>query len=216
MRRITTILILLVLGTFLYAQENDKGNKKSREILDKLTEVTEAYESIYIEFSYKMFNEEADIDETTDGLLTIMGNNYKLDIAGQLVICDGETVWTYIEDAEEVQVNSVEENEESITPNKLLTAYNEDYKSKFIKETFQYGTTVNIIDLTPLEGKSYYKVRLIIDKAKSQLLDFTIFDKNGSTYSYIIKKFTPNIEVEASSFLFKESDYPDVDVVDMR
>lgn len=216
MRRITTILLLMAFGATLFAQDNDKGDKKSSEILDRLTKITEAYKTIYIEFSYKMFNAEADIDETTDGILTIMGNNYKLNIAGQQVICDGETLWTYIKDAEEVQINSVEEDEESITPNKLLTAYNDDYRSKFIREDFQYGTKVNIIDLSPLEGKSYYKVRLIINKAKNQLLEITIFDKNGSTYSYIIKKFTPNVDVDASAFTFKESDYPGVDVVDMR
>jgi outer membrane lipoprotein-sorting protein len=206
----------MAFGAILYAQDTDKGDKKSSEILDKLTKVTEAYKTIYIEFSYKMFNAEADIDETTDGILTIMGNNYKHNIAGQQVICDGETVWTYIKDVEEVQVNSVEEDEGSITPNKLLTAYNDDYRSKFIREDFQYGADVNIIDLSPLEGKSYYKVRLIIDKAKDQLLEITIFDKNGSTYSYIIKKFTPNVEVDESAFTFNESDYPGVDVVDMR
>jgi len=216
MRIYLTILGLLIFTSSVFSQENDKGDKKSREMLDKLTAKTEAYNSIYVEFSYKMNNKEANIDESTEGALTIMKDNYKLNIAGQLVICDGETIWTYIEDAEEVQVNSVEESEESITPNKLLTAYNDDYRSKFIKEDFQYGATVNIIDLTPLEGKSYYKVRLIIDKEKDQLHDITIFDKNGSTYSYIIKTFTPNVEVEASAFTFNESDYPDVDVVDMR
>ncbi len=216
MRIYLTILGLLIFISTLFAQDNDKGDKKSREMLDRLTAKTEAYKTIYVEFSYKMNNKEANIDETTEGVLTIMEDSYKLDIAGQLVICDGETIWTYIEDAEEVQVNSVEESEESITPNKLLTAYNDDYRSKFIKESFQYGATVNIIDLTPLEGKSYYKVRLIIDKEKDQLHDITIFDKNGSTYSYIIKEFTPNVEVEASEFTYNEADYPSVDVIDMR
>ena len=216
MRIYLTIIGLLIFASSVIAQENDKGDKKSREILDRLTAKTEAYKTIYVEFSYKMNNTEANIDETTEGVLTIMKDSYKLDIAGQVVICDGETIWTYIKDAEEVQVNSVEESEESITPNKLLTAYNDDYRSKFIDEGFQYGATVNVIDLTPLEGKSYYKVRLIIDKEKDQLHDITIFDKNGSTYSYIIKKFTPNVEVEPSTFIFKESDYPGVDVIDMR
>ena len=89
-------------------------------------------------------------------------------------------------------------------------------KSKFVRESFQYGTTVYIIDLTPVEGKSYYKIRVIIDKIKDQLLEITIFDKNGSTYSYIINRFTPNIEIEDSYFTFNAEDFPDVDVIDMR
>jgi len=216
-KKILYLIIVTCISQFSIAQNSDeKGDKKSNEILDRLTSITESYGTIKTEFSYKMKNLEADIDETTQGTLYVKGDKYRLLIAGQEVISDGETIWTYIEDAEEVQVNSAEESEEAITPSNLLTAYNKDYKSKFIRESFQYGTTVNIIDLTPVEGKSYYKVRVIIDKEKDQLLEITIFDKNGSTYSYIISEFSPNVELEDSYFNFNPADFPDVDVIDMR
>lgn len=216
MKNAIIISISMLFVQILFGQDADKGDKKSKEILDRLTAKTEAYGTIKTTFSYMMVNIESDINESTDGVLVVKGDKYRLDIAGQLVISDGETIWTYIEDAEEVQINSMEDSEESITPSNLLSSYNDDYKSKFIKEDFQYGTTVNIIDLTPNEGKTYSKVRVIIDKKKDELLDITIFDKNGSTYSYIIKKFEPNIELEEGAFSFNEDDYPDVDIVDMR
>ena len=216
MRTIIAVLLTMVLGVHSIAQDAEKGDKKSNAILEVLTAKTEAYKSIRVDFTYKMENIEAGIDESTRGTLLVMGNKYNLNISGQEVFCDGETLWTYMADAEEVQVNSLEEAEESISPNKLLSSYNEDYRSKFIKEDFVYGTTVNIIDLTPIEGKSYFKVRLIIDKEKDQLLEFTIFDKNGSTYSYVINKFEPNIDVSEGAFTFNPADYPGVDVIDMR
>lgn len=210
------VLLIVVSGISQDNEPVEKGDKKSGELLDRLTLKTEAHKTIQVEFSYKMFNEEANINESTDGELLVMGNKYRLNIAGQDVISDGETSWTYIEDAEEVQINSVEDSEDAITPNKLLSSYNDNFRSKFIKEDFQYGTTVNVIDLTPFEGKSYYKVRLIIDKRKDQLLEITIFDKNGSTYSYIINKFLANVDVDPDMFSFKEEDYPEADIVDMR
>jgi outer membrane lipoprotein carrier protein len=75
---------------------------------------------------------------------------------------------------------------------------------------------VNIIDLTPIEGKTFSSVQVIIDKAKDQLLEITIFDKNGSTYSYIINKFEPNTVVNDTQFTFNKSEFPDADIVDMR
>ncbi|MCD4698503.1 MAG: outer membrane lipoprotein carrier protein LolA [Bacteroidales bacterium] len=216
MKQIIILIFGMAVFTVSMAQDIEKGDKKSLEILERLTAKTESYKTIKVEFTYKMLNKEADINESTDGALLIMGNKYRLNIAGQDVISDGETVWTYIEDAEEVQVNEVEDSEESITPNKLLSSYNDDFRSKFIKENFQYGATVNVVDLTPFEGKTYYKVRLIIDKSKDQLYEITIFDKNGSTYSYIINKFITNLDVSASEFTFNESDYPGVDMIDMR
>jgi len=217
MNKLLTLILVLAFIQPTISQEQEKGDKKSREILDNLTAQTESYKSIEVEFTYKMNNIDAGIDESTEGVLFIMGDKYKLLIQGQQVISDGETIWTYIEDDEEVQINSMdEESEESLSPNKLLTSYNKDYKSNFVKETFQYGTTVCIIDLTPAEGKTYSKVRLIIDKSKKQILEITIFDKNGSTYSYIINKFVPDGDIEESDFTFNEADYPDVDVIDMR
>lgn len=211
-----SLIIAFAVSISLFAQDNDKGDKKSNEIMDKFTAKTESYESFLAEFSYKMENEEAGIDESKDGVLTVEGDKYNLKIAGQEVISDGETAWTYIEDAEEVQVNSVEEGEDAITPNNLLTAYNKDYKSRFVKETFVYGTSAYIIDLTPNEGKSFSKVRLTLDKDKLEILDISIFDKNGSTYSYVISKFVPNIEISPDLFSFDTEKFPDVDVVDMR
>lgn len=216
MKNFIIVLLLLSFVFVGFAQDTEKGDKKSAEIINKVISKTESYNSFKAEFTHKMKNEEADIDESNDGLLYVMGDSYKLEIAGQLVICDSKTIWTYIEDAEEVQVNEVDESDESITPSNLLTSYDKDYRSKFIREDFQYGTSVNILDLTPIEGKSYYKIRLIIDKVKEEILEISIFDKNGSTYSYIIKKFIPNSPIDASDFTFNPSDYPGVDVVDMR
>ncbi len=217
MKQILGILLITFFTLSVCSQATDeKGDKKSNEILDRLTSITESYGTIKTEFSYKMKNTDADIDETTEGTLFVKGNKYRLLIAGQEVISDGETIWTYIEDAEEVQVNSMEDSGESINPNNLLTSYKEDYRSKFIRESFQYGTTVNVIDLTPVEGKTYYNIRVVIDKAKDQLLEITIFDKNGSTYSYLINKFIPNVDIEDSYFTFDAIDFPGVDVIDMR
>ncbi len=216
MKKLLSLIITVTFVNLLVAQDADKGDKKSNEILDRLTKKTEAYKTITAEFAYIMKNADAGIDEKTEGTLFVKGDKYRLLIAGQVVICDGITTWTYIKDADEVQINSVENSEESITPNKLLTSYNKDYKSKFVKETFQYGTTVNVIELTPTEGKSFSSVRVIIDKAKDQLLEITIFDKNGSTYSYIINKFAPDTAIDDSQFTFNKSEFPGAEVVDMR
>jgi outer membrane lipoprotein-sorting protein len=211
-----SLIIALVISVSLFAQDNEKGDKKSNEIMKEFTTKTESYNSFMTEFTYKMENKEAGIDESKDGELTVEGDKYNLKIAGQEVISDGETIWTYIEDAEEVQINSVEEGEDAITPNNLLTAYNKDYKSKFVKEDFVYGSSAYIIDLTPNEGKSFFKVRLTLDKDKLEILEISIFDKNGSTYSYVIGKFIPDVEIPEGLFSFDTNKYPDVDVVDMR
>jgi outer membrane lipoprotein carrier protein len=216
MKNLMFLIGILTISLSLSAQESSKGDKKSNEILERLTQKTESYKSMSAEFVYKMENAEAGVNEQTEGTLLVMGNKYRLDIAGQTVISDGSTMWTYIADANEVQINSVEESEESVSPAKLLSSYSKDFRSKFVAEDFLYGSTVNIIDLTPVEGKSFFKVRLIIDKSADQLKEVTIFEKNGSTFSYIINKFEANVDADERKFAFNKSEFPGVEVIDMR
>jgi len=52
---------------------------------------------------------------------------------GQVIISNGITIWTYLEDSEEVMVNDVDESGESISPTQILTQYNDSYKAKIWK-----------------------------------------------------------------------------------
>jgi len=211
-----TIALLIIFSLINFTTFSQQQDKKAKTILDNVTEKTESYKSMKIDFTYSMENKSADINESKDGSITLMGDKFRLEIASQLVISDGETVWTYLADAEEVQLNSVEDDDESINLNKILTSYSEDYKSRFIKATQEEGINVQIIDLVPNEGKSYFKVRLVINEAKAQIIKSIIYDKNGSTYTYKINKFVGNPSVSVKDFTFNPSEYPDVDIIDMR
>jgi outer membrane lipoprotein carrier protein len=191
-------------------------DKKAVTILDDLSNKTKAYKNIRIEFSYVMENKTENIKESKDGTVLLKGDKFNLDISGQNVISDGKTSWTYIKDADEIHINNVNKDDESISFNKLLTNYNKDFKSKLIREEKQGLINVYIIDLTPKKGETYHKVRLTINKDKMQVISAVVFDKNGSTYSYIVKKFLPDAPLSDDLFTFKTSDHPKAEVIDMR
>ena len=207
------ILILTIFITMgIYAQKD----KKATKILEKLSKKTESYKTIEVKFLYKMDNDESDIHESYEGELLVEGDKYRLNIAGQVVISDGETIWTYIEDAEEVQINSIEEGEEAFTPTNFLDSYTENYKSKLIGEEKRDGKNVQIIELIPFKKKNYSKVELILDKDKNQMISFSIFDNNNSIYTYLITIFIPDLPLNGNEFVFNPEDYPDVEIIDMR
>lgn len=212
-----TIMILGILLPFLalssFAQTSDPVAKA---ILDKVTKKTQSYETMKFEFTYTMVDTKEGINESKSGSIYIKGDKYRLYIADQIVICDGVTIWTYLKEDNEVQINDVDPNNDQ-TPNKMLTTYGENYKAKFIKEIPKGGKMIQIIDLTPNTAKSYYKVRLEIDKTESMVVSSTIYDKNQTTtYTYRVDVFTPNPKVAESRFTFNAADYPGVTVNDMR
>lgn len=204
------IIGLLTLISLSGFAQNDK---KASVVLDEVSAKTKSYKTIKIDFTYAMDNVKEKIHDKFKGTLISKGDKYKLTAAGQDVISDGKTVWTFLKDANEVQINNIGADDDSFTPTKLLSGYNKDYKSKFIEEK---GND-QVIELFPLKkGKSFTKVRLTIDKAKKQINRFVIYDRNGSTFSYIVDKFVADQPIGDAVFTFNKAEHPGVEVNDMR
>ena len=206
-------LFIALCGLKVNAQIDDS---KAKATLDGVSSKMKSYTTMKIEFSYTMLNTKTNVNETKSGTIQIKGNKYHLEVGGQIVFCDGKTVWTYIKDDNEVNINNVSTQEDAINPTTILNNYSLNYKPKWIKEVIDGGKTIEIIDLTPLKGKSYYKVRLNIDKVAQQITSTIVYDKNGSTYTYTISKFTSNLTMDDAIFTFNKANYPNVETNDMR
>lgn len=210
MRKQFSLVLISLMMTLVITAQSDK---KAENILNSVTSKTKSYKTISISFTYTMENTKKKIKDSYSGTLLSKGDKYKLNISKQEVICDGKTVWTFLKDANEVQISEIEPNDDSFTPTKLLTNYTKDYKSKFIEEK----GNIQIIELYPIKkGRSFIKVQLTIDKTKLQVMKFVIFDKNGSTFTYAITKFTPDLTIADKEFVFNKADHPGVEVNDMR
>jgi len=209
MKKLQLIALLLVLTVSGFAQNDNKASA----ILDDVSAKTKSFKTIKIEFTYAMDNTKEKVHDTFKGTLLSKGDKYKLTAAGQDVISDGKTVWTYLKDAKEVQINNVGEDEDAFTPTKLLSGYNKDFKAKFIQE----NGNEQIIELYSLKkGKTFTKVRLTIDKTKKQINKIMIYDRNGSTFSYIVNKFVADQAIADNVFSFNKADFPGVEMNDMR
>lgn len=208
-------IIIFTLGLLISVTAWSQS-KKAEAIIENITSKTQAYKSVEFEFTFTYEEPGSGDDVSEKGTLLISDDKYVLDIEGQKVICDGKTIWTYIEDAWEVQINAIEEDDESITPSKLLTTYNDDYKARLDKEYKRDGVNYQRIELKPQEGKKWVKLDVIVNADKEQISEITIHDKNGGKVNYKIDKLTPEVPVSNSDFTFNTKDYPDVEIVDMR
>jgi outer membrane lipoprotein-sorting protein len=214
MRIITNLLlaVLIFTGQISFSQ----AKKNPEEILKQVSEKTKSFSSIRINFTYNMDNPSAKVHESETGVLLVKGDQYRLDIAGQKVISDSKTSWTYIAEANEVQINTVEDDDNALTPTRLLTSYSEDYKSRLVNEITKDGRIQYVIELKPNADKSFTTVELNIDKELYRITRIAIQDKSGNTFSYLVNKFEPNVTVKDTDFTFNAKDYPGVEVIDMR
>jgi len=206
--------LLFCFALITNAQQNDP---KATQILNGVSAKYKSYTSVKADFTIKVENTQSKTSDTQNGTLYLKGNKYKVILKNQEVISDNKTVWTFIKDANEVQVNDYEPDENSITPSQIFTIYEKNFLCAFTEEKTVNGKVLQYIELTPIDKtKPYFKIRLGIDKTAKTVQNAVVFDKNGNQYTYEIKAFTPNPTLADSFFTFDTNAHPGVEVVDLR
>ena len=211
MNKLLTLAFVL-LTSLVFAQAKDA---KATALLDEVSQKTKSHKSIKADFSYTMENKQAKINEVKTGSLLISGEKYRLIAAGQTVICNGKTIWTYLKESNEVQINDVDANEDALTPSRLLSSYG-NYKSRIVKDKTQTDPNVESVELIPNVIKNFTKVMLVVDKTRKQVKGFIMFDKNGNTFTYKVTNYQTDIPVTTADFAFDKAKFPGVEVIDMR
>jgi outer membrane lipoprotein carrier protein len=151
------------------------------------------------------------------GKVLAKGDKYRMTIGDNTFISDGKNVWNYIDELDEIHINTVENSEGGLSPTALLNDFATQFKSKFIKQETYKGKLVDIIDLVPNGPQSFFKYRIALDAKDQSLVYTTAYDRHGGTYTYAIESLKPNVTIPDSRFVFNRNDFPaTADVIDMR
>lgn len=216
MRRLF-FLFLMLLGAFSSMAQQDP---KAKEVLDKLSQTTRGYKTIQIEFSFTLENKKNNVNQTNEGEVALKGKSYRLHmpVFSMEVFCDGTTIWSYLTEAKECNITAVEEEKEgALNPANIFTIYEKGFNFSYIGEENFSGKTVQVLDLFPVDKtREFIKVRLYVDKVKSQIAKAQTFNKDGNTYILVLKSMKTNIDLKDDYFKFDKSKYPGVELNDMR
>lgn len=208
-----TCLLLVILSFTVQAQRLSGG---ANEILDNLATKYKAFPSVSIQFTMRIEENKKETGKIS-GDVMVKANMYKLTIPGQVTYCDGETIWTYQKEVNEISLFAYDESDENmINPIKLLDNWKKNYTAKFIREEMVNGNAVTIIDITPIKQQSYYKIRIFADEVKSEIVGFSIYETDNTVYIYNFDKIVTNLTPQKSDFQLKTTDFPDAEINDMR
>lgn len=208
------LMLLLLLSTTLVQAQNDA---KSQNILKRLSKNYKSYKTIQANVAFTIDNRKENIKENQKGRVWMKGDKFRLEMGEQTLISDGKTLWTYLKELNEVTIAPFEPMEGELSPTNLFTIYEKGFESYYVGEANRGKNKVHNIDIVPTDKKkSFFKIRLVIDRQKEQILQAVIFDKNGTLYTYDILNFVTNNAIADSQFGFDKSKYPGVEVVDLR
>lgn len=210
---IAGIIALSVMATPVLAQ----NDTKAKTILENVSKRVNSLKSLKANFALHLAGANGKVKETKKGSFMMKGPKYKVTLAGQEIICDNKTVWTYMKETNEVQVSSYNPNEQTISPAKLFTNfYDKEYAYKYKGSKKVNGKDCDVVELVPTsKSKQFSKVELAVDK-NNTIVGGNIWEKNGNQYQYDVSGFTPNASISDASFTFDKSKYPGVEVVDLR
>ncbi|MGE4587414.1 MAG: outer membrane lipoprotein carrier protein LolA [Mangrovibacterium sp.] len=207
----------LVLCTGLVWGQQDQ---KARSILEQVTEHTRACASMQAAFSYVMENSDEGIREVNRGNILIKGDKYHLKLTqlGMETFCDGENVWTYMEDVNEVNISSLEDEAANmLNPSKLFTIYEEGFRYRYVGEHKEQGVPVFEIDLIPESGEGdFSRIRLQVEQERKLVKRAEMEGKDGNTYVVEVHDLKVDVPAENRQFVFDPAQHPGVELVDLR
>ena len=212
-----TYIIALFLPISLYAQQDSQAGV----ILDKFAENNKSFKTIKASFQLTVIDLQQDSKELFDGNIALKEGMFKLGLMDNITYYDKTTVWNYIPDVQEVNINAAEDvdiGDSFLTnPAGLFTMYKEDYKYRLIGEKNIEKEIQYFIELVPKDRNSEYtSIKLLISKNNLSLQSATFMGKDGIHYIIKITRFEHDIKLEDSYFRFNPAEHPDVEVIDLR
>ena len=191
-----------------HAQNRDP---EAQNLLEKVSAKVNGYDNMVLEFKYVLDNSEENIHQETRGDITLVGDNYVLNILGITRIYDGQKLTTISPEDEEVTIstqNTAEEN--TITPSQLLSFYEEGYNYKMDIIQNVRGRKIQYIKLNPIDSNTEIDYVLLgIDTLANHVYNLIEIGSNGTKTTLTINTFKTNQPLSESLFSFDASKYSD-------
>ncbi len=216
-----SIFIVFGLSVHTNAQKKTalgKSDPEAKKILDQTAKVYKSYADFKADFSLKVNNAKSKTINTQKGTIWLKKDQFKFKTNTLTVFSDGESLWTYNKENNEVQITDYDPENGEITPSSIFNDfYDKNLLYRLDKSMTLNGVKTKVIEMTPLDkSKSYFKILTWINLDNHHIVQMKVFDKSGYRYIYTIHSFQPNVHLTASDFTFSKKDFPGASVQDLR
>jgi outer membrane lipoprotein-sorting protein len=195
---------------FFVVFSSSAQDKKAKALLDQVTSKVKSYDNIAIDFKYSLQNAKENINQDSKGNVTMKGNMYVLNFMGVTKLFDGKKTYTVVPEDEEITISKLNENDDNaITPSKMLTFFNSGYKytTDIIQDV--RGRKIQYIKLVPTNAKDQRKEILLgIDIQTKHIYNLIEFGKKGTKTTLTVNSFKTNQPLSKNQFTFVPSKYP--------
>ncbi|MFS4491661.1 LolA family protein [Maribacter sp. 2308TA10-17] len=204
MKKLVLVFVLVFTANVGMAQNSEKA----KALLDEVYNKVQGYENIFVDFKYVLNNAEADINSETRGDVTLKGDKYLFNYLGTQQLYDGNKVYTIVPENEEVTIEDKTEEENALTPSKMLTFYKDGHTYAWdILQNVQ-GRKIQYVKLVPIDTNAEIKSILMgVDAETKHIYKLIYTGKNSTTTTITVNSFKTNQPLSKTLFTFDESKY---------
>jgi len=205
MKKIVLLVLAIGLTSFAQAQNSAKAEKLLKEVSQKV----KSYNNIVVDFKYVLENTAENIKQETRGDVSLKGELYRLNLMGITRVFDGKKLYTIVPEDEEITISTYNPNEDQgITPSKMLTFYEEGYTYKWDIAQDVKGRKIQYIKLNPIDSNAEIKEILLgIDVQTKHIYNLIQKQDNGTQVTIKVNSFKTNEPLSNNLFSFDESKY---------
>ncbi len=203
-------ILFLFIAYFTISVSFSQSEPKAEKLINQVLQQIKDYENISVKFSYNLENQATNTSEETNGEVYIYGEMYRMELDGNIIIHDGNKLYTINNTDEEVKISNVDEDDNTISPSKMLTFFEEGYNYKWDIEQNQNGRIIQYIKLIPIDSKADYKnVLLGTDKYTKNISNVIYTMNNGTRTEIKIYSFKTDQPLSENLFKFDKNKYLD-------
>ena len=206
MKKVIIIFLVFMFSSFSFAQSNE-----AKQLLNDVSEKVKSYDNISIDFKYVLDNSEESIKQETRGDVVMEGDKYVLNILGTTRLFNGKTLYSISPEDEEITISNENFNDENtITPSKMLSFYEDGYTYKMDIVQNVKGRKVQYVKLTPISSDSEIKnILLGIDAQTKHIYNLIEIGINGTKTTLTVNSFKTNEQLSKTLFTFDASKFKD-------
>ena len=212
-KKVTALFVLLMLlsGVSQLAAANvNKIIKNVQNTYDDMDNLTASF--VQVE-TFKLTGTQT---ETAGKIFIKDGKKYRFESEDQIVVTDGESVWTYNNISNQLLIDNVRENSGALLPRDMLFKYPKNHYATLLKEETGGVKKVYVVRLDPKEDTSGFlsSVKLWVQDKTWLIQKIEAVDLNGNSSLYKITNIDHSTKL--ADDLFSYSAPAGADVVDMR
>lgn len=201
--------LVFILAAVLSFGMQAQNSQKAEKLLNEVSSKVKAYDNMVIEFKYGLENKAENVSQETRGDVSIEGEKYVLNLMGTTQMFDGKKIFTIIPEDEEINISDyVEEDNNSITPSKMFSFYEDGYNYEMdIKQNVK-GREIQYVKLTPKDSNAEIKnILLGIDSQTKHIYNLIQTQENGTKVTITVKSFKTDQPLAKNLFTFNEDRY---------